>query len=134
MSRPFQPIQQQVALQCTCCTQTYYPNRALADLVEAALFGAEPYAVCAICEQNVSEQLRTETYRKRWRQAMLPYFDDRAVRVALLALYLRRGLDDDVGFDIELKEAREAYPDRTINQLKSMGDEALVLLDALRRK
>jgi hypothetical protein len=72
---PHAPMQQ-VALECTCCQQTYHPNRALANRVEVTLFGAEPYAVCPICEQNVSDELQTERYKRRWRQAALPSLDD----------------------------------------------------------
>jgi hypothetical protein len=102
--------------------------------VEAALFGAEPYTVCPICQQNASDKLQTERYKNRWRQAALPSLDDRAVRVAMLSIYLCRGLTSDKGLDTSLKEAQQAYPDKTINQLKAMGDEVLVLLDTLRRK
>jgi len=49
-------------------------------------------------------------------------------------IYLRQGLTSEEGFDTALKEAQQAYPDKTINQLKAMGDEALMLLDALRKK
>lgn len=121
-------------MECTCCKQTYHPDRALADRVETALFGAEPYTVCPICEQNVSDKLQTESYKNRWRKAALPCLDDRTVRVAMLAIYLRRGLSGDEGFDVALKEAQAAYPDKTINQLRSRGDEALVLLEALRKR
>jgi hypothetical protein len=134
LTRPHRPIQQQVALECACCKQIYHPDRALADRVEAALFGAEPYTVCPICEQNVSDKMQTDSYKSRWRQAALPRLDDRAVRVAMLSIYLRRGLTSDEEFDKALKEAQKAYPDKTINQLMSMGDEALRHLEALRRK
>jgi len=116
-------LKQDVVFQCTCCQQTYRPNNALADRLEAALFGADPYAVCAICEQNVSDKLQTDNYKQRWRQAMLPSLDHRAIKVAMLAIYLRRGITNDEGFDTALKEAQQAYPAKTINQLKSMGDE-----------
>lgn len=134
VSRPRPPIQQQVALQCACCTQTYSPDRSFENQVDAIIFGAEPYAMCPICEQQVSDELQTERYKHHWRQAALPYIDDRAVRVAMLAIYLRRGLASDEGFDMALKEAQAAYPDKTINQLKAIGDEALLLLDAMRKK
>ena len=133
MTRPRQSVQQEVALECACCRQTYHPNRELADGAKAALFGAEPYAVCPICEQNVSEEPQTESYKQCWRRAMLPSLDHRAVKVAVFAIYLRRGLTGDEGFDTALKEAQAAYPDKTFTQLKAMGDEALVLIDALRK-
>jgi len=72
-------------------------------------------------------------YKGLWRKAALPTLDDRAIRVALLAIYLRRVLTSDEGFDTALKQAQAAYPNQTINQLKAMGDEALVLLDAMRK-
>ena len=65
---------------------------------------------------------------------MLPSLDHRAIKVAMLAIYLRRVITSDEGFDTVLKEAQQAYPAKTINQLKSMGDEALVLVDAIRKK
>jgi len=64
---------------------------------------------------------------------MLPSLDHRAVKVAVFAIYLRRGLTGDEGFDTALKEAQAAYPDKTFTQLKTIGDEALVLIDALRK-
>jgi len=78
----------------------------MADRVEAALFGAEPYTVCPICEQNVSDRLQTESYKSRWREAALPSLDERAVRVAMLSICLRRGLTSDEGFDMALKEPK----------------------------
>jgi hypothetical protein len=51
----------------------------------------------------------------------------------MLAIYLRRGLTSDQGFGAALKEAQGAYSDKTIDEFRSMGDEALVLLDALRK-
>jgi hypothetical protein len=101
--------------------------------VEAALFGADPYVVCPICEQNVPEELQTWGYKKRWREATLPQLDDRAVRVAMLAIYLRRGLSGDEDFDSALKHAQAAYSGKTIHELKSLGDRALLLLDTVRR-
>ncbi len=127
-------LKQDVVFQCTCCQQTYRPNRALADRLEAALFGADPYAVCPNCEQNVSKELQTDSYKTCWRRSMLPILDHRAVKLALLAIYLRQGLTSDEGFDTALKDAQAAYPDKTLTQLKSMGDEALVLIDAMRKR
>jgi len=52
----------------------------------------------------------------------------------MLAIYLRGGLISDKGFHAALQEAQAAYPDKTINELKSLGDEALLILDLLRHK
>lgn len=115
------------------CNFRILPPKDYFSLADTELFFLN-YCVCPICEQSVSEKLQTESYKKRWRQTALPHLDDRSVRVALLAIYLRRGLSSDEGFERALKEAQGAYPDKTINQLKAMGDVALVLLDAIRKK
>jgi hypothetical protein len=52
----------------------------------------------------------------------------------MLAIYLRRGLTSDEGFHTALLEAQAAYPDKTIMELKSLGDEALLVLNLMRRK
>lgn len=52
----------------------------------------------------------------------------------MLAIYLRRGLISDEGFHTALQEAQAVYPDKTINELKLLGDEALLILDLMRRK
>ena len=90
--------------------------------------------MCPICEQEVSPERQTETYKRRWRQEVLPSLDDRAVQVALVAVYLRRGLTSDEGFHAALMSAQAAYPDKTLIELKALGDEALIALDLLRRK
>lgn len=74
------------------------------------------------------------TVQKRWRLEVLPSLDDRAIRVALLAIYLRRGLSGDEGFHNALLEAQAAYPEKTLTELKSLGDEALLVLNLMRRK
>jgi len=127
-------LQQLVSLQCICCEQVYHPDKVLADLVESRLFGAEPYVVCPVCEQNVPDELRNQSYRRRWREALIRQFDDkRLLLVALLAIYLHNGLSGDEAFDKALKDAQNAYPDKTIHQLKAIGDEALWRLDVLRK-
>jgi hypothetical protein len=71
------------------------------------LFGAEPYAMCPICQQEVPRERQTEQYKRRWRLEVLPSLDDRAIKVAMLAIYLR-GLTSDVGFHTALLEAQAA--------------------------
>ena len=59
---------QEVQLICNCCGQAYYPNKAWEDRLRAIIFGAEKYANCPSCTQEVSEQvLHDEGYRKRCR-------------------------------------------------------------------
>jgi hypothetical protein len=90
--------------------------------------------MCPICQQEVSLERQTDWYKARWRLEVLPSLDDRVVRVAMLAVYLGGGLVSDEGFHAALQEAQAAYPGKTINELKSLGDEALVVLDLIRRK
>ena len=54
--------------------------------------------MCPICQQEVSLERQTERYKARWRLEVLPSLNDRVVRVAMLAIYLRRGLISDEGF------------------------------------
>lgn len=88
--------------------------------------------MCPICQQEVSLERQTEQYKARWRLEVLPSLNDRVVRVAMLAIYLRGGLISDEGFHAALQEAQAAYPGKTINELKLLGDEALVILDLMR--
>jgi len=90
--------------------------------------------MCPICEQEVSPERQTERYKRRWRLEVLPKLDERTIRVALFAIYLRRGLTGDEGFHKALLEAQAAYPDKTVIELKSLGDETLLVLDMMRRK
>lgn len=90
--------------------------------------------MCPICQQEVSLERQTERYKARWRLEVLPSLNDCVVRVAMLAIYLRRGIISDEGFHVALQEAQAAYPGKTINELQSLGDKALLILDLMRRK
>ena len=90
--------------------------------------------MCPICQQEVALERQTDRYKARWRLEVLPSIDDGVVKIALLAIYLRHGLVDDVGFHAALQKAQAAYPGKTINELQSLGDAALVILDLMRRR
>jgi hypothetical protein len=134
VSRPRHIVGLEAALECSCCGQHYHPNHSFQNRIEAFLFGTEPYAMCPICQQEVSVERQTERYKRRWRLEVLPSLDDRAIRVALLAIYLRRGLTGDEGFHKALLEAQAAYPDKTLTELKSLGDETLLVLNMMRHR
>jgi hypothetical protein len=128
-------MQQETSLQCSCCTQTYHPNRALTDRLEAWLFGSEPYAVCPICEQTVPDGLRDESYSKRWQQAVTRQLqDDKIVRVAMLSVYLSEGKASDKAFSKVLRDAQNAFPDKAISELTAMGDDVVKYVAQLRKK
>jgi hypothetical protein len=59
---------QEVQLICNCCGQPYYPNKSWEDRMRAIIFGAEKYAVCPLCTQEVSSDVfRDDGYRRRCR-------------------------------------------------------------------
>lgn len=60
---------QEVQLICNCCGQPYYPNKSWEDRMRAIIFGAEKYAVCPLCTQEVPDDVfQDEGYRKRCRR------------------------------------------------------------------
>ena len=67
---------------------------------------------------------------------LLPLFFRESSTSGSLARVLACQLINAVGagFDAAPKEVQAAYSDNPINELKSMGDHALVLLDTLRNK
>lgn len=62
---------QELQLVCNCCGQPYHPDKAWEDRLRAIVFGAEKYANCPSCTQEVPEQtLRDEGYRQRCRDTV----------------------------------------------------------------
>lgn len=62
---------QELQLVCNCCGQPYHPDKACEDRLRAIVFGAEKYANCPSCTQEVPEQtLRDEGYRQRCRDTV----------------------------------------------------------------
>jgi len=58
----------EVQLICNCCGQPYYPNKSWEDQMRAILLGAEKYAVCPLCTQEVSSDVFWDVgYRRRCR-------------------------------------------------------------------
>lgn len=59
-------LKQEVQLVCSCCGQAYSPDKAWEDRLRAIVFGAEEYANCPNCTQEVLEQvLHDAGYRQR---------------------------------------------------------------------
>lgn len=59
-------VSQEVQLICNCCGQPYYPDKAREDQGRAILFGAEEYAICPLCTQQVPEHVFDDSaYRLR---------------------------------------------------------------------
>ena len=59
---------QELQLLCHCCGQPYYPNKAWEDQLRAIVFGAEKYAICPLCTQEVAEDVfHDRAYRERCR-------------------------------------------------------------------
>ena len=57
---------QELQLICNCCGQPYYPDKAWEDRLRAIVFGAEKYANCPSCTQQVSEDVLSDSgYRQR---------------------------------------------------------------------
>ena len=57
---------QQLQLICNCCGQPYYLNKSCEDRIRAIFFGAEKYAVCPLCTQEVPDEvLHDMGYRQR---------------------------------------------------------------------
>jgi hypothetical protein len=48
-----------------CCRQFLDPEQQKADAARAQLFGAEAYALCPKCFQQVSPEFQTPRYRRR---------------------------------------------------------------------
>lgn len=125
-------LAQEIALVCTCCLQKYYPDEALQDRVTAALFGAEFYSVCPVCGRNVSDDSRSDCYKSRWRHAIRQQLSDtRHVLLMFLALILsKRVFSTDEIFVHLLAELQKLYPDKTLVQLRQLGEDALRYMNA----
>lgn len=116
---------QQVGLQCACCRQIYHPNRASEDTVESALFGADEYVVCPICEMNVPSGMRDAKYKKRCRRVMKLRFGTADYRLLMelsaLANHPPTPERDNL-FNLTLRRAQIRFPDKTWPELKQLGD------------
>src|SRR5437868_3804953 len=125
-------LTQEVALECTCCLQRYYPDKALNDAVAAALFGAELYSVCPVCGQNAGDDLLDDGYKSRWRRTIRKQLSDtRHTLLMFLSLILSKQVPStDKVFTKALMELQQLYPDKTLVELKLLGDEALRYMDA----
>jgi hypothetical protein len=61
----------EMQLLCNCCDQPYYPDKAWEDRLRATVFGAEQYAICPLCTQQVpTPVLADEGYRTRCRDTV----------------------------------------------------------------
>lgn len=61
----------EVQLICNCCGQPYHPDKAWEDRLRAIIFGAEQYANCPSCTQQLPETVfRDEGYRQRCRDTV----------------------------------------------------------------
>ena len=117
---------QQIGLECACCRQMYNPTAALHDSVEAAIFGAERYAVCSVCGRVVPAELRDRDYERRWRRATRLNFSrgDCKLLIALSLLANRApSAESDKLFNLVLRRAQIRFPDKTWPELKQTGDE-----------
>src|SRR5262249_2051287 len=93
LSVPSVALTQELALECRCCLQRCHPDKALNDLIEARLFGAEPFSVCPICGHNVSDERQTAADKGRLRQTVKKHFSDAGhIQLMLLALILSKQL------------------------------------------
>lgn len=56
-----------IGLRCTVCHELMDSEKKTESLIIAALFGAEKYAICSGCSQEVDrETFGDRNYRQRW--------------------------------------------------------------------
>jgi len=123
--------EQILVVECVCCRQLYYPDRSFNDAFDAAILGAEKYVVCAVCELNVPDSMRTDDYKRRWRRAMEAHLrtEKLGLLVALSSLMeMVSKTETDELFREVYKRLQICYPDKTLPEMKMAGDELRRLL------
>lgn len=120
-----------LAVECVCCRQMYHPDRSFNDAFDTAILGTERYVVCAVCELNVPDNLRTYDYKRRWRRAMDEHLrtEKLGFLVALSSLMeMASKTETDDLFREVYKHLQICYPDKTLPEMKMAGDQLRRLL------
>jgi hypothetical protein len=123
--------EQILGLQCACCGQTYHPDTAMRDAFESAILGTDKYVECAVCGLSVPDDLRDDSYERRWRRAMKSHLqrEEHGLLVALSVVTgMRSGAETDSLFDAILRKLQGHSPTKTLPELKESGDRLRRLL------
>ena len=59
-------LRQKISLECSMCKQPMDSEKQQETRRSAAIFGSVPYAVCPVCNQEVSKEMQTEEYCRQW--------------------------------------------------------------------
>lgn len=59
-------LRQAPMMECSCCSQLMIAERRTCAELDSALFGTSEFAVCPVCQQEVTKENQTDEYKKKW--------------------------------------------------------------------